>query len=826
MIIDFGVAKATNHRLTERTLYTEVGQLIGTPAYMSPEQAEMTGLDVDTRTDIYSLGVLLYELVVGALPFDIERLRAAGYAEMQRIIREEDPPRPSTRLTRLGEGSREQASRRRADVRNLAKQLRVDLDWVIMKTLAKDRTQRYPSCSELAADIRRYLNDEPVLAGPPSVSYRLRKFVRKRRVPLAIALALLMLLSGAGFLLQHLTREEVRRRTIESSRLLYQSGRQQLETSRALSRRLSELKQRYKTVLEELETWQPLWEREKELSLWRDMVSTEHDTIQAFGSAFSSLSGALTTAPRDWPERQQIQGALNELLLTVSLDRAVFSQVLESLRDDSVTAPPADRCEVAVTSEPAGAEVFCFRYENHEQHLVPLPYAPGRDGSGGRLLGKPFLEVDWVDTAGDAPFAAGDRLLEVNGEAVSGRGDLARLLSGVAFDAPVDVKIERDGATRRVTWTPFRKQRNEAVHLRSGELNAGRVVSIREQFGFTFAGYPLDFESDCLAGVTSADAPLIVGLPPGSYLLVLRKAGYKDARYPLLVPRDGSADVRLLEADELPAGMVYVPGGDLYHRDDPGALDSLVFQKQHVGGFLMRCLEVTVGEYVDFLNARLDAEQGADGEGLAEPWSAEVKAQLKERGLEKVSLMPRVDQGPSILEVLEGLKSFDREVRPWKVSPPASDWPVFGVSQLAALEYAEWYTRAKGGGRRYRLPTDHEWEKAARGADDRFFVWGDYPVWSYCWSHKGIYRDKILPGAAGASPLDESVYGIRDLAGSISEHTTGKTSERYSYTVYRGGNFRTTDDYFFHISNRFGRPPWNPGTDTGIRLVADVETRE
>ncbi|MDH4197911.1 MAG: serine/threonine protein kinase, partial [Candidatus Aminicenantes bacterium] len=141
-IIDFGIAKATDHRLTQRTLFTEQGKLIGTPEYMSPEQAEMSGLDVDTRTDVYSLGVMLYELLTGALPFDRKTLRSAGYGEIQRIIRETDPPRASTRFSGLGEAKTAVADRRRTDPPSLSKQLRGDLDWIILKAMEKDRTRR------------------------------------------------------------------------------------------------------------------------------------------------------------------------------------------------------------------------------------------------------------------------------------------------------------------------------------------------------------------------------------------------------------------------------------------------------------------------------------------------------------------------------------------------------------------------------------------------------------------------------------------------------------------------------------------------------------
>ncbi len=197
-VIDFGVAKATAQRLTERTVYTEQGQLIGTPEYMSPEQAEMTGLNIDTRTDIYSLGVLLYELLVGALPFDPQTLRSAGYAEIQRILREVDPPKPSTRLSSLGADSNIMAKRRRTDRSTLLGQLRGDLDWITMKALEKDRTRRYASASEFAADVRRFLNDEPILARPPSVTYQMRKLLARHKGPVAFATALFLLVAASS----------------------------------------------------------------------------------------------------------------------------------------------------------------------------------------------------------------------------------------------------------------------------------------------------------------------------------------------------------------------------------------------------------------------------------------------------------------------------------------------------------------------------------------------------------------------------------------------------------------------------------------------------
>lgn len=195
-IIDFGVAKATARHLTERSLFTELGVLIGTPEYMSPEQAEMGGLDIDTRTDVYALGVMLYELLTGALPFDRKDLRQAGLAEIQRIIREKEPPRPSTRITQLGPASTEAAKNRHTEPRRLASELRGDLDWITMRALEKDRTRRYQTANAVAADVRRHLNNEPVSAGPPSAAYRAGRFVRRHRFGVAAAAILVLLLAA------------------------------------------------------------------------------------------------------------------------------------------------------------------------------------------------------------------------------------------------------------------------------------------------------------------------------------------------------------------------------------------------------------------------------------------------------------------------------------------------------------------------------------------------------------------------------------------------------------------------------------------------------
>lgn len=271
-VIDFGVAKALGQKLTEKTVFTAFHHMIGTPAYMSPEQAALSGVDIDTRADIYSLGVLLYELLTGVTPFNANTFREEAMDEIRRMIRETEPSKPSTRLQSLGEKLTDVAKQRRTEPAALGRLIRGDLDWIVMRCLEKDRRRRYETANGLATDVERHLGSEPIIARPPSNLYRFQKVVRRHKFALAafasVALALLLGLGCSTWLF--FLERDARRRAVTSEKL-ERDLRKKAQTSELSARALLSWKE---GKLEEAESLQ-----QEALALWREHLGQNRPQI-------------------------------------------------------------------------------------------------------------------------------------------------------------------------------------------------------------------------------------------------------------------------------------------------------------------------------------------------------------------------------------------------------------------------------------------------------------------------------------------------------------------------------------------------------------------
>ncbi|MCA9215774.1 MAG: protein kinase [Planctomycetales bacterium] len=379
-IIDFGVAKATGQRLTERTLFTSFGQMVGTPLYMSPEQAELSGLDVDTRSDIYSLGVLLYELLTGTTPFDRQRMQTAAYDEMRRIIREEEPEKPSTRVSTMGKASVVASSHRSTDPTKLRQQLRGELDWIVMKTLEKDRNRRYLTASDLAAEVTRYLNGEPVDAGPPSTTYRLRKFVTRYRSQVVVACGFLtvVLVSAvlAGFL--YVQASQAHKKSVAAGAdLIVERDRAQKARNRA-----EEEKSRANAQAEELE------KRVYDLNIINAQTAADRDNV----SESLALLNSCSPVRRDWEWHRLNHQLRHFIAAEYPCPPQDFMGVIPSA-DASKLATFGDNGLVRVVDASTGHELLDDR---GELHLVrSVAFSPNADLLGvARWNNQPLTRSD------------------------------------------------------------------------------------------------------------------------------------------------------------------------------------------------------------------------------------------------------------------------------------------------------------------------------------------------------------------------------------------------------------------------------------------------
>jgi len=397
-VIDFGIAKATEGRLTDATVYTQLHQFIGTPAYMSPEQAEMSGLDIDTRSDIYSLGVLLYELLAGSTPFDPKELMAAGIDAMRKTIREQEPMRPSTRFATLkGEELTTAAKHRSSDAPKLIHLLKGDLDWIVMKCLEKDRTRRYETANGLAADLKRYLDNEPVVARPPSRLYRFGKTVRRNKLAFAAAAAVIAsLAAGMGLSTWLFFRErEAHRRQVAAVQGKLRAHQQAEE-----QRKRAEQEQRLRQLggLRQEAEAQGKWAEAERLAAER--LALQKQLLGAENADVAEMLvelGAAQAAQRQWTnaeitlraglsmERKYLPKGDAKLVVPVMLlgailekqDRAAEFKKLE--RTETADLPPPNDLQVAMQAARAvavlkAAGIFPSLGESQPSDTNSVPY--------------------------------------------------------------------------------------------------------------------------------------------------------------------------------------------------------------------------------------------------------------------------------------------------------------------------------------------------------------------------------------------------------------------------------------------------------------------
>ncbi|TVQ33079.1 MAG: serine/threonine protein kinase [Phycisphaeraceae bacterium] len=340
-VIDFGIAKATANRLTEKTFFTEHRQIIGTPEYMSPEQAEGS-LDIDTRTDVYSLGALLYELLTGLTPFDSRSLRSAAYAEIQRIIREVDPPRPSTRLSQSAEAIAGFAASRHTEPKKLGAIVRGELDWIVMKALEKDRSRRYETASGLALDIQRYLGGEAVVAAPASRSYRVRKFVRRNKGPVTAgaAVAAALLIGVVAFAWQASVARQQRDLAI-AAQLAEVEQRREADAQRDRAARAEEETRRRADQLEEVASFQSTMLSSIDVAsagadLMRDIRRRFSEALEKQGASDSERAARVETFTREL----RVVNATDTA--TELIDRTILAPAIEAVDTQFTDQPVVD----------------------------------------------------------------------------------------------------------------------------------------------------------------------------------------------------------------------------------------------------------------------------------------------------------------------------------------------------------------------------------------------------------------------------------------------------------------------------------------------------
>ncbi len=824
-VIDFGIAKATADEVTGDSQFTQAGQIVGTPVYMSPEQAEGDPQRIDVRTDVYSLGVLFYELLTGLLPLDKETFaKAKNIAEIQKLIIEKEPLRPSVKWSQKAnqDDLSEESLNRGISINSLPRKLRGDLDWITLKALEKDRDRRYGSVQEFADDLRRHLEHRPVKAGPPSQIYVLKKYLRKNRLAVSIVLGALILVLGLMGV--------QRLNSIQDAQNLVELGDQSFKNYYESQSTLEELQEEYRTTSKKFEPWQPPWERPEEFEILERLEKRESEISSFYSNGIRYYNQAMEVAPTESQPWEEARNLLADIY---------FNEMVEVIEGRGFEVPPEfyqDRIQdlgvhkydsefngsgkITISASEPNVDVYAFKYERIDQRLIPIPILNALNLDRKNIESYTGLVVDKIHYDNGRVFQVGDELLSVAGHSIHTRSDLAKALKGKLLNQSIPVQVMRsiNGNRKEVqfSWIPFPEHLPEelqAIHkMKDCPYEAGRLVYIQHQLGISFQGYPLFFRTANIGTLNHSHDTLELELPRGSYLFCLKKVGFSDLRYPVSMPANKGLhfSFRIKKSNQIPENFVYIPKGPSGLGGDKKAFQPLERQQVEIGDFYIGKFEITVGEYLRFLNS----EEVLKNTTLKGRWTGFENSKIDD----PILIVPvnRIGSRTLLLRnKLEDKWSLNLD-RNWRL-----DWPIIAINRRACYSYIDWRNRTESKGWKYRLPTDQEWEKAARGSDRRIYVWGNRLSWTFCWNPWASFqRFIVLP--VGTYPMDESIFGVRDMAGSASEYTVGRPDPNdESYHSYRGGSWFVNQEFYFRVATRNGLGIKGFYTHSGFRLVAE-----
>ncbi|HET6203666.1 MAG TPA: protein kinase [Planctomycetota bacterium] len=834
-LVDFGLA-----RDVRAATLTVTGEFRGTPYYASPEQVAAKRVPIDARTDVYSLGVTLFECVTGRVPFEGETTEQV-FAQ----ILLEEPPAP----------------------RRLNPSIPRDLETVILEAIEKDPGRRYATAGAFAEDLEALLEVRPIRARPAGAATRVGKWARRNRGWAATGAAGLLALLAVGGIRLEENREASRSRSREVANAI-DEARARLAGYRNDRARAKEIESAIEPLEFALKRRFLDWEEEARRMRGEDAARALRRSLE---QEFATIEDLLNRGQRLDPDSAAIRDLRADLNLEkwrdafAAKDDWAIGFFRRRVEENDPTrrhaAELSSRGTLTLATEPAGASAYLFRYveqstakEGGEHRLVPVPVgdaapdvAPGTwalrvvKGAGEieendlllRVAGY-LIEGTVLVAEGKDPVRALDRLVSIDGMPVRDRLQAEYFGSTGWPSRPFE--FERQGSRFAVNaeslealgvlvLPPDRLAERGGVPADVDHMGMARSVTLPAGLVVRTTAAPLLLSPAGLVGRT----PLArIPLEPGSYLALLRREGYEDQRFPFVA--DGAAETgvstKLNPRGTTPEGFVFVPGGPFVAGGDPEAFFSWERSVRHVPPFWIMEREVTQGEYFEFLNdPSTFAQIAASKDPILLPGATddpEVRARA-----------PRDAGGrfvPRPVARTSGISPF------YAMSDPGA-YPVGGISFSDAEAYARWKTvrsGERGGSLEYALPTEEQWEKAARGADGRFFPFGD------SFGQKWMKSRYTRRGRAGSNltlsyPVDESPYGVFDLGGNLAEYCHGRlepdlqpgekpfdVTGRQGNRMLRGGACEDADPNSFRAASRV---EWDGSTSgRGIRLVARLRS--